>query len=168
MTTLGAWSVINLAGGGVGWALAENPRARAFHQGNALWNTVNLGLAVGALAGTRMPQPPFSADGLYRRSRNLDRALAVNALLDVGYLAGGLALREVGRARDDARFLGWGDALLVQGGYLLAFDLSFRAAHRPWTAWLRRQAISEAPSRARSLTPEPEEGAGSSTTSAPE
>jgi len=46
MLTLGTWATANLVGGGIGWATASSPEIRAFHQMNAMWNTVNLALAL--------------------------------------------------------------------------------------------------------------------------
>ncbi len=136
LAVLGTWATANLAVGGVGWATADAPRTRAFHQGNALWNTVNLGIAGLGLLAPR-PSAPFDRPALHRTSRNLDRALVVNAGLDLLYMAGGLVLQQVGKDRSDPRLQGWGDALLLQGGFLLTFDLGFLAAHLPWTRRLR-------------------------------
>lgn len=134
MGILGSWAVTNLAAGTVGWALADDPRIRSFHAGNALWNTVNLGLAAGPLLTRRRPpELPLDHAEVLRRSDTLDRALLFNAGLDVGYMAGGLAVREYGLRREDGRFQGFGEALLLQGAFLFAFDVGLYLSHRRWT-----------------------------------
>lgn len=134
MIVLGSWAVVNIVTGTVGWGLAEDPRIRAIHSGNALWNTVNLGIAATSLAnGLRQPTLPLNHGEVLRRADTLDRALLFNAGLDIGYMLGGLALREAGLRRNDPRFQGWGEALVVQGGFLFAFDIGLYLSHRRWT-----------------------------------
>lgn len=56
-----------------------------------------------------------------REKRNLLRLLKVNAFLDVGYVAVGLAMTLWGRTPLLQGF-GWG--IILQGGFLLLFDTS--------------------------------------------
>ncbi len=131
MGVLASWSVLNLAGGGVGAAIAEDPRAQPFWGGNAGWNVVNLGIATAGLAsvGARRRAVQEPAD-LLRSQQNLERSLLLNIGLDVAYVVAGLALRERGLRVDDPALLGLGDALLVQGGFLFAFDIGLFTASK--------------------------------------
>jgi hypothetical protein len=126
---LGGWAVTQLASGSVGYATADPPRARAFWGTNAAWNTVNLGLAGVGLA-TAHQAASLRGTELAARQRRRETALWVNAGLDVLYIASGVALGRVGAARDDPSLLGVGDSLVVQGGFLLAFDVGFATVHR--------------------------------------
>jgi hypothetical protein len=137
MQLLLGWSVGNLVTGGVGAALTDDPELRAFALGNAAWNTVNLGIAVGSLASLPRTRARTDPDEIARGARSLENALLVNGGLDLAYLGGGVALLAVGkhRGRDDLR--GYGESLLVQGAFLLAFDSVLWARHRAVSAPLR-------------------------------
>lgn len=125
MSVLGGWAVGNLAVGGVGVAVAEDEQWRSFHGANAGWNAVNLGIAGASLLSTR-GQTPGSVGwpGALTETRKLERALAFNAGLDVAYGVIGAWLWERGTRLDDPRQLGWGQALVLQGGFLFAFDVT--------------------------------------------
>ncbi|MEO0599831.1 MAG: hypothetical protein AAF211_00245 [Myxococcota bacterium] len=132
MGVLAGWSAVNLAGGGVAWALADTPRREGFWGGNAAWNVVNLGIATAGLASVggkrKAIQEPLD---LLKSQQNLERSLLVNIGLDVAYVVAGLALRERGLRLDQPSLQGFGDALLAQGGFLFAFDIAlFTASQR--------------------------------------
>lgn len=129
MGLLLTWAVGNLAVGTPASFVATTERGRAFWQGNALWNVVNLGIAGSALIQDRRA-PPLDYAEVLHRTRSLDRALLVNIGLDVAYLMAGWALHERASRIGDARFAGWGDALLLQGGFLLGFDVALFVAHQ--------------------------------------
>ena len=131
MTVLTSWSAVNLAGGSVGYALAETPRQQGFWGGNAAWNVVNLGIGTAGLASLgRRRTTIVDPTSLERARDNFERALLVNIGLDVAYAMAGFALRERGQRLDDPRLRGIGDALLVQGGFLFAFDIGLFAGSR--------------------------------------
>ena len=46
MLSLGTWAGANITAGTIGWATAQQPELKAFHQMNVMWNAVNLGLAI--------------------------------------------------------------------------------------------------------------------------
>ena len=128
MTVLGTWAVGNIALGSILSAQREG-EDKYFHQMNALWNGVNLTLA-GVSFYTLSKQDPASF-GLYesmQESRKLQNILLFNTGLDVGYVAGGLYLRERGKTETDpvkaARYRGWGKSIVLQGAFLFAFDLT--------------------------------------------
>jgi len=126
---LGGVAVANLAGGTTGYFTAKDPTWKAFHGTNAAWNTVNLGLAAaGAVSMARRPEESRSAR--LERGQRLHRVLAINAGLDVGYMAAGGTMWALGAHDDHPELVGAGSALLLQGAFLLAFDLTWRARHR--------------------------------------
>ncbi|MFZ5444612.1 MAG: DUF6992 family protein [Myxococcota bacterium] len=123
MFTLGGWAVANLGVGAVGFALERDERLRFFHLGNLAWNVVNLGLAAVGLAHSyRAPAATLDAKELLLGSEREEKVFFINAALDVAYLATAAFLWQRGDATADARLVGLGQALLVQGGFLLVFD----------------------------------------------
>ena len=120
---LGSWAVGNLAVGTIGALLAKDERVRWLHLGNALWNTVNLALSVVGLA-SQWKTDPASFDGRasLQASSSSTTVFGVNAGLDVGYVATGAFLWQRGDAKGDARMVGIGQALVIQGAALLVFD----------------------------------------------
>lgn len=121
---LGGWAVTNMGVGVIGAALAKDERTRWLHLGNALWNTVNLALSVIGLATQWKSDPAsFDAKQSLQASSSSSAIFAVNAGLDVAYLATAAFLWQRGDATHDERMVGVGQALLIQGGFLFAFDL---------------------------------------------
>ncbi len=126
---LGGFALGNLATGTAGWFAAETPSWKAFHGTNAAWNTVNLGLAAaGSVSLARRPEETLTER--QARGERLHRVLAINAGLDVGYMAAGGALWAVGARDSRADFTGMGSSLVFQGAFLLGFDLLYRSRHR--------------------------------------
>ncbi|CAH0999673.1 hypothetical protein LEM8419_00973 [Neolewinella maritima] len=124
MLLLGGWAVGNI---GLGLVLRANGmgEARRFHEMNAIWNTVNLGIAgFGLYAALREPATMGAFDAL-RANVGFQKVLLFNAGLDVGYIMGGLYLMERGRRpeADTDRLRGYGKAVILQGSFLFAFDL---------------------------------------------
>ncbi len=120
MQVLLGWSVLNMAGGTLGYYQASG-KNRYFHQMNAAWNVVNAGIAIGALSG--MGNDSLTAlPAAYKEGLTMEKVLLANAGLDVAYMAAGGYLIERGLRKDKKRFRGWGRSLILQGGFLLALD----------------------------------------------
>ena len=120
MFVLGTWAVSNIAVGTVGYhrGTGEN---RYFHQMNALWNTVNLGLAGYSLL--KAPAIYETLNPTLAEQNNIEKILLFNAALDAGYMMTGVYLRErANRSNNPQRMRGYGNSLLLQGGFLMAFD----------------------------------------------
>ncbi|MEN9800611.1 MAG: hypothetical protein RL653_4308 [Pseudomonadota bacterium] len=136
MYVLGTWALGNILVGGVGTATATDERTRSFHLGNLAWNGVNLVLAgAGLWSALRAPATAPDARALLIDSEFQEKLFFVNAALDVAYLATSAFLWQRGEARGDVRLVGFGQALLLQGAFLLAFDtvmgiLHVRLTHR--------------------------------------
>ncbi|MFK7970795.1 MAG: hypothetical protein AB8F95_10530, partial [Bacteroidia bacterium] len=132
MYVLGGWAVSNIALGTAlrGKATGAN---RYFHEGNAAWNVVNLAIAGGSLlAGAKADPAAFDMFQTIAEQQKIEKFLLFNAGLDVGYMATGLYLMERGKAgvgKKYDRFSGYGKALLLQGGFLFAFDLTVFMLH---------------------------------------
>lgn len=132
MSVLGGWAVANIGFSGVQYFRTEG-RAKGFHQMNVMWNLVNLGLAAGGLIGSW----PDNALGLslaesVSEQQKIEKILLFNAGLDVGYVMAGFFLRERSlkpSVKKPDRMRGWGNSLVLQGGFLFAFDLTMVLLH---------------------------------------
>ena len=120
MQVLLGWSVLNMAGGSLGYYTTSGTN-RYFHQMNALWNVVNAGIAVSALA-TMDSDTANTLPEAYQQGLSMEKVLLANAGLDVAYMAAGGYLIERGMRKAQTRLRGWGRSLILQGGFLLAFD----------------------------------------------
>lgn len=132
MITLGSWASVNMVGSGVAWASLPQGEARYFHQMNVMWNTVNLGLAIPGYIKARKMDADMSFSETLKSQHRTEKVFLFNGALDIAYMTGGLLLREM--AQNDASktnmFNGFGNSLLLQGGFLFIFDLTAYAIHK--------------------------------------
>jgi hypothetical protein len=123
-----AWSVASIA---VGTPLAligrktDNAQVSKFGRQTAAWGAVDAAIAgVGLL--TRLRRGALSEDQADHEIRKLRRLLVINAVADLGYIAGGMAI--IGRSRRGLPSLrmgaGDGAAIAIQGAFLLVLDVS--------------------------------------------
>lgn len=143
MAMLATWATTNLVVGVPAGIAVDDPRTRAFFQGNAAWNVVNLAIAGGSLLRKPRPHPPDLATAA-AEADSLDRALLVNIGLDVAYIAAGWALSERAARTASPQLAGWSDALVLQGSFLLGFDVALFAAHQRWSRKIRRASRTAA------------------------
>lgn len=124
MTLLGSWAVGNMAVGAVGY-YNSNGSTKYFHQMNFFWNSVNLAIAgfayYGSLEGSALS---LSLAETIKEQNSIEKILLFNAGLDIGYMATGLYLRErsFNASKNQDLFNGYGQSLILQGGFLLLFD----------------------------------------------
>jgi hypothetical protein len=125
MAVLGTWAAANIAVGAIGLSQSTG-ETKAFHQMNLGWGVINLGLAASGW-WTATHTDPAGFD-LYRSAtehHKLQKILLFNAGLDVGYVMAGLYLQERSKnatAQAD-RLRGFGRSVVMQGAFLLVFDL---------------------------------------------
>ena len=139
MTILGGWAMTNLLVGGVARQYSSG-YLRYFHEMNAGWNVVNLGIA--AIGYYALPDVTSwtALEGVSELNK-IDRILLFNAGLDLGYMALGYGLIERGRRLDSERYIGYGRSLLLPGGFLFLFDSIFAYLHSDLTAKLTMQLV---------------------------
>lgn len=132
MLTLGSYVVSNFAISGVGYYTADSETTQRFHEMNVMWNTVNLGLAVPGYLKAKRNNANFDWSEMQRKQRKTERIFLINSALDIGYMATGVYMRNdaVNRGDRQALFEGYGNSLLVQGGFLFVFDLAAYGIHR--------------------------------------
>lgn len=129
MIILGSWAVVNLISSPIFASRTSGP-TRYFHQMNGFWNTVNLGLAGFSLLTIAKQNMDPSYNELLSEQLKLEKLLLFNAGLDIAYVAAGFYLRERSKnvVNNKDRFLGFGNSLLLQGGFLFLFDVGFYLA----------------------------------------
>lgn len=125
-TTL--WGAASMVAGVGLVAARRGPWATAFGWQNAGWGAVDVAIAVVAERWKRRRMArspdPYAPEALAVEGRKLRRVLAVNVVLDAGYVAGGAALWRWRRGRSGPA--GASAGIVVQGAFLLAHD----AVHR--------------------------------------
>lgn len=132
MRVLGAWAVGNIGLSG-GRYFATTGSEKYFHQMNVGWGAINAALVGVSLLSARRETEPLSRAGTARFQHRTETIYLFNTGLDVAYAVGGFYLKERGRTRSTVRqqqqLRGYGQSLLVQGGFLLVFDGLMYAAH---------------------------------------
>lgn len=120
MLILGAWAFLNLFLGSIA-SFRTSGQKQAFHQMNAYWNVVNLGIAgFGFWQASQAVALNFWE--ILAAQQQIEKVLLFNSALDLGYLAIGLLLIERGRRLEKERWIGFGKSILLQGAFLLLFD----------------------------------------------
>ena len=138
------WAAVNIVGGVAG-NFAADGEVKYFHQMNALWNTVNLTIGAIGLHNARrdrVRERGLSFAAQRERASRTQAVYSINVALDVLDLMTGATTLELGRVHQRPRLVGYGASILLQGGFLLAFDALMIAAHG---ANLRRVRAFAAP-----------------------
>jgi hypothetical protein len=132
MIGLGTWAVGNFALSGYGWATAANAQDKYFHQMNVMWNTVNIGLAVPGYIRAKNANLGLNEAQTWEAQQKTQRIFLINSALDLGYMASGFVLKQQNSTNPnkEAQLQGYGNSLLLQGGFLLLFDLSAYWIHQ--------------------------------------
>ena len=124
MYVLGSWAVLNISAGAYGWS-TQTGESKYFHQMNVFWNVVNISIASYALIDSYTTDyQTLSQNELWDKHLNTKRLYLINAGLDVIYIGAGLGLRHFANKNDQRANLlrGYGNSIILQGGFLLAFD----------------------------------------------
>lgn len=124
MIVLGAWSLGNISAGAIGWSRTSGQQ-KYFHQMNLFWNTVNLAIAgYGYFSNSLADCSTMAFSEVFARHQQTEKILLINSLLDVGYIGAGFAMRYFSpKFPNRSEMLkGYGNSLILQGGFLLAFD----------------------------------------------
>lgn len=126
MLVMGGWAVSNMLYGGYGSAKFENDK-KYFHQMNLMWNVVNAsiaGFALYKLGSTDLSA--MSAEQMMAKHNQTQNLYIINAGLDLLYIAGGAYMVQVSGKNEKHRdrLKGYGQSVVLQGGFLLVFDLA--------------------------------------------
>ncbi|MDX9903394.1 MAG: hypothetical protein RB288_04880 [Bacteroidales bacterium] len=125
MYILGSWAVANMAAGAYLWSTATG-NTKYFGQMNLFWNVVNLSIAGFALYGNYTTDfSTMAGDELLARHLKTENLLLINSALDIGYIGAGFLMRHLSDKSVNRGDLlrGYGNSVILQGGFLLVFDL---------------------------------------------
>jgi len=125
MYVLGSWAIANLATGAYGWSKYSGEKMY-FYQMNLFWNLVNASIAGFALYGNYTTDiSEFTRDEYLQKLLRTENILLINAGLDIGYIGTGFLLRHLSTnsAKRADMLKGYGNSLILQGGFLFVFDL---------------------------------------------
>jgi hypothetical protein len=131
MLVLGGWAAGNILVGTYGNFKASG-EAKYFYQFNAMWNVVNLGIAAfGYFNAVNSDPASMTSLEIIKDFNSLQNLLLLNAGLDVAYIATGFYLKERSEnSSSSERLRGYGNSLLLQGGFLLLFDVTLYFIHQ--------------------------------------
>lgn len=131
MLVLGGWAATNILVGTYGNFKASG-EAKYFHQFNAMWNVVNLGIAAFGYFNAVNSDPASMTNlEILKDYNSLQSFLLLNAGLDAAYITIGFYLKERAKNSSNAeRLKGYGNSLLLQGGFLLLFDVTLYFIHQ--------------------------------------
>lgn len=116
---------------------------------NLFWNTVNLGIAGFALASSYLTDVTMlSPEQMMDKHMSTEKLLLINSGLDVLYMASGAFM--LGKSKSSTKrpdlLKGYGQSLLLQGGFLLVFDLVLYAIqHNHSSLFLQNVQLSFSP-----------------------
>ncbi len=131
MMVLGGWALGNIMTGSYGH-FNTTGQTRYFHQMNAMWNVVNLGIATFGYLGASGADPMgMGISEIVREYTSFQNILLLNAGLDVAYMTAGFYLRE--RSKTASRpdmLMGFGNSIILQGAFLFVFDVVLFFIHR--------------------------------------
>ena len=132
MLGLGSYAVTNFVVGGIGYATSQDDATKHFHEMNIMWNTVNLGLAVPGYLKAKRGGKELTLEEMLKEQKKTETIFLVNDVLDLGYIATGIWMRNEAVNQGDRAdmFKGYGNSLILQGSFLLAFDAYAYYLHR--------------------------------------
>ena len=132
MIVLGSWATLNIISGTVGF-YKSNGSTKYFHQMNAAWNLVNLGIAGIGYRGALNTKTDLSYETSIYKMQNFEQLLLINAGLDLLYIGSGVWLWKNGLNKNSPRKIGYGKSIILQGSFLLLFDTALYFIHNKQT-----------------------------------
>jgi hypothetical protein len=131
MIGLAGWSVVNIVGSGIA-TNTRNKEMRAFHQMNVMWGGINLAIAgLGYWSAGREKIDNPTIESVLKHQRKIEKTYLINAGLDVVYIGSGLLMNKTSKnQKNPEQFKGYGNSIMVQGGFLLLYDAVMYAIHR--------------------------------------
>jgi len=143
MYVLGGWAVGSMVWGGIGWASSKTDGShKYFHQMNLAWGAINGLLAGLSFVGGKKMDRTLSFSESVKAQRSTEKLYLINAGLDLAYIGGGAWLVQKSKtdnAKNPAQLEGFGNSILIQGGFLLLFDSIMYTLHNKHGKMLFKQ-----------------------------
>ena len=131
MVVLGSWAGVNMITNGI---LLSNSSGsdKYFYQMNVYWNVMNGALAGLGVLGAKKKQGSLSAFQTLEEQSSTEKTFFINTGLDVAYVMTGVYLLEKSKNSIDNKDMlkGYGQSVILQGGFLLLFDGIMYGVHR--------------------------------------
>ena len=130
LSLLSGWSVGNLIYSPLGTKNLFSPETtnEYFHQMNFSWNLLNVGIAgLGHIIVNKESKKPWDMKILYDKKKKAERSIIINMGLDLTYMVTGFLLKNNAQKNNSEYSMnkGYGNSLILQGGYLLFYDAIF-------------------------------------------
>ena len=95
-----------------------------FHQMNFNWNLLNAGIAgMSHYLVYKDQRKPWNIQELTLKKKKAEKSIKINMALDVAYMISGLLIKQFDKNLSINQ--GYGNSLILQGGYLLIYDAIF-------------------------------------------
>jgi hypothetical protein len=131
MIVLAGWSAANIVGSGIA-TNTRNKEMRYFHQMNVMWGGINLAIAgLGYWGAGREKIDNPTLEAVLKHQNKIEKTYLINAGLDVVYIGSGLLMNQLSdNQKNPEKFKGYGNSIMLQGGFLLLYDAIIYAIHR--------------------------------------
>jgi hypothetical protein len=130
LSLLSGWSVGNLIFSPLATKNLFSPETtnEHFHQMNFSWNLLNVGIAgLGHIIVNKDSKKPWDMKILHYKKKKAEKSIIINMGLDLVYMVTGLLLKNSAQKNNSEYSMnkGYGNSLILQGGYLLFYDAIF-------------------------------------------
>ena len=131
MIALAGWSAANMVGSSIATD-TRNKEMRYFHQMNVMWGGINLAIAgLGYWGAGREKFDNPTLESVLKHQNRIEKTYLINAGLDVVYVGAGLLMNKTSDNQNNPeRFKGYGNSIMLQGGFLLIYDAVLYAIHK--------------------------------------
>ena len=129
MTILASWATANMAVSAFDLN-TTNKQVHYYHQMNIIWNGFNTAIAGLGYITAKKTILSSNISAVLKHQNNTEKTFLFNAGLDVAYIASGAYLKERGKSKiNPSKLIGYGNAVIVNGGFLFLFDMVMYAIH---------------------------------------
>jgi hypothetical protein len=108
--------------------------ANYFHQMNIYWNTVNVAIAIPSfIAARKRMKKSYDIATTFSEQRKIETTYLINFGLDFAYIGTGAWMQQFGDGRpqkQEALLKGMGNSIMMQGAFLLLFDITSYIIHK--------------------------------------
>lgn len=123
MEVLGGWGLANIGVGAVGWTSSTSRESGYFYQMNVAWGSVDFITALLGYSSTqKYKNKKLTVEQTLELQKRIEKTFLINGAFDVAYIGTGLYLKLAGDSRKSPIMKGYGESILMQGGFLLIFD----------------------------------------------